>query len=70
MPTESPTPVPSPRPTETEVPADTAAAEEEDQPQPPESASPGYEASPLYWLFALGLGLFLVLGGVFLVRRS
>jgi hypothetical protein len=69
-PTESPTPVPSPRPTETEVPADTAAAEEEDQPQPPESASPGYQASPPYWLFALGLGLFLVLGGVFLVRRS
>jgi LPXTG-motif cell wall-anchored protein len=38
--------------------------------QPSESASPGYAASPPYWLFALGLGLLLVLGGVFLVRRS
>jgi hypothetical protein len=85
-PTEPPSPVPSPRPTETEVPADTAAVGEEDQPpassalaavpldnaeqQPSESASPGREASPPYWLFALGLGLILVLIGVFLVRRT
>jgi hypothetical protein len=81
-PTEFPTPVP----TETDVPSDTAAAEGEDQPlassaianapvteaeqQPSESTSAAYQASPPYWLFALGLGLFLVLGGIFLVRRS
>jgi hypothetical protein len=81
-PTESPTPVP----TETDVPSDTAAAEGEDQPpassavandpvteaeqQPSESTSAAYQASPPCGLFALGLGLFLVLGGVFLVRRS
>jgi hypothetical protein len=63
-----------------------AAAEGEDQPpassavaavsvdeagqQPPESAPPAYQAKPPYWLFALGLGLFLVVVGVFLVRRS
>jgi hypothetical protein len=81
-PTESPTPAP----TETDVPSDTAAAEGEGQPpassavanvpateaeqQAADVDSAAYQARPPYWLFALGLGLFLVLGGVFLVRRS
>jgi hypothetical protein len=84
-PTESPALVPSSRPTETDVPSDTDAAEEDQPPassaiaavpidsaeqEPPEVESPAYQASPPYWLFALGLGLFLVVGGILLLRRS
>jgi hypothetical protein len=85
-PSPTPTESPTPAPTATDVPSDTAAAKGEDQPpaslavasapvteaeqQPSESTSAVYQASPPYWLFALGLGLFLVLGGIFLVRRS
>ena len=83
-PTEPPTPMPSPGATETDVPSDTAAAEGEDQPpassavaavpvddaeqQPSQSDLPTDQASPPCGLLALGL--FLALGGVFLVRRS
>jgi hypothetical protein len=71
---------------ETDVLSDTAVTKAEDQPPTSssvasasatqaeqvesESTAAAQQASPPYWLFALGLGLFLVIGGVFLVRRS